>query len=96
MPLRLDVTGKVESSAGDGWPQARLLVADDGRAAVWHGQRTENTLVWSGLVADVEGSGPWTLTADDGTVLTATRAGCGCGTRLPVLDESDIPAGVAT
>jgi hypothetical protein len=91
--VKLDVTGTVRRG-DDGWRSARVLVHDDGRAAVWWGKGMDNVLVWSGR-ATVEdqsggGHGPWLLTATDGQAFTVERRSCGCGTRLFLLGETDL------
>lgn len=97
--LRLDVIGRVETSTGDAWPQARILVDDTGRAAVWAGGNGRVDLIWSGTAVAVEShapprtpwaAGPFAVTGHDGTVLAVAKGGCGCGTSLRVLGEQDL------
>lgn len=94
LTLRLDTIGRVETSTGDGWQSCRILVDHTGRAGIW--QRGPEGHVWSGRV-DVPGtvpwpttSGAWTVQAVDGVTLTVTKEGCGCGSRLSAIGESDL------
>lgn len=101
--LRLDVIGRVTTPSG-AWEPARIMVDTHGRAAVWTPQGGRNTTTWAGTATAVEShapprtpraAGPWAVTAADGTTLTVTKSGCGCGTPLGALGEMDLATATA-